>query len=106
MGQRAKVCGSTATTSTANSRASRPPHHGFRDFDALLIRKSDSKREEFSWSHGQIAGKAAAGTREVPDNALALEWSSVVCDRALHGKAAKGTNREGHRHLAGRRVLF
>ena len=71
------MCGSTATTSTANSRASRPPHHGFRDFNALLIRKSDSEREQFSWSHGQIAGKAAAGTREVPDNALALEWSSA-----------------------------
>lgn len=32
----------------------------------------------------------------IPDRALALEWSSVVCDGALHGEATEGTNREGH----------
>lgn len=37
--------------------------------------------------------------------ATALEWSSVVRDRALHREATEGTNREGHEDLAGWRIL-
>ena len=37
--------------------------------------------------------------------ALPLEWPSVVRDGPLYGEAAEGTNREGHRGLAGRRIV-
>ncbi len=41
--------------------------------------------------------KDAAGTREVPDGALALERTRVLGDGSLHRKAAVGANRERHR---------
>jgi hypothetical protein len=71
----------------------------------LLIRERDREREGFPRSHGQIAGESPAGTGEVPDRALALEWPSVVADSAVHGEATVGPNREGHGGLAGRRIL-
>jgi hypothetical protein len=84
---------------------SRPPHDGFRYFDALLIRKCDGEREGFPWSHGEIAGQSPPCTREIPDRALALKWTCVIRDGALHWKATVGTNREGHEGLAGWRIL-
>ena len=82
----------------------RPPHDGFRYDDPLLIRERDSQREGFPWSHRQITGESPAGTGEIPDRALALEWTRVVCGGAVHGEAAEGTDRERHRGLAGRRI--
>ena len=85
--------------------SSRPPHHGFMDLDALFIRKCDGQREGFSWPHGQITRESPAGTRQVPHGPLAVKWPRVVRDSALHGEAAEGSNREGHRDLAGRHIL-
>ena len=72
-----------------------PPHNRFRHYDSLFIRQRDSQRECFPWSHGEITGETPARTREIPDSALALEWSSIVGDSALDREAG-----EGHRGLA------
>lgn len=72
----------------------RPADDGFRHFDPLLIRQRDGEGEVFPWSHGQITRESPAGTRQVPDGALAIERTRVVRDRALHREAAEGTNRE------------
>ena len=85
--------------------SSRPPHHGFRNLDPLLIRQRDGQREGSSWPHGQIIGESPAGTRDVPHDALALERPGVIRGRALHGETAEGSNREGHSGLAGRPIV-
>ena len=66
----------------------RPPDHGFRDLDALLIQKRDGQQDGISWSHEQIARETPAGTGEIPDRALSLTWPRVVRDGALHSKAS------------------
>ena len=83
----------------------RPPHDGFRYFYSLFIGQRDGQREGSPWSHGQIARKSPARTRQIPDRAMALEWSSVVRDSAVHGEALVETDREGHGSLAGRRIV-
>jgi len=69
----------------------------FMYLDALLIRGRDYQRKGFPWSYGQVTGETPAGTGDIPDRALWLEWTSVVRDVALYGEATGGTNREGHR---------
>ena len=44
-------------------------------------------------------------TGEISHSPLTLERSRVVRDRASRRIASKGPNREGHVHLAGRRIL-
>src|SRR5262245_50016500 len=63
-----------------------------------------SGRDE-TWSHGQITRESPADTGEIPDRALSLERPSVVRNGAVHRGATGGTNREGHRGLAGRRII-
>ncbi len=36
------------------------------------------------------------------DAAVAVEWSCIICDGALHSESTAGTNGEGHGGLAGR----
>ena len=38
----------------------------------------------------QITGETPASTRKIPDGALSLKWSRVVCDSALHGEVTVG----------------
>ena len=45
---------------------------------------------------GRSPERRQPGTREIPYSALALEWSNVVGDGALHGETLEGTNREMH----------
>ena len=80
----------------------RRPHHSIRDLEALLFRRGDRERERLSWLHGQVTRESPAGTREVPNGALPLDWSSVVRDRAVRGDATERANGEGNRSLAGR----
>lgn len=84
---------------------SRPSDDGLRNLDALLIWQRDGEREHSPWPHGQIARESPADTRKIPDGPLSVEWPRVVGDGALDGKATKGTNREGHGYLAGRRII-
>ena len=70
----------------------------------VLLFGRDGQREGSPWSHGQIARETPVGTGEIPDCALALEGGRVVCNRALDRQATVGTNGEGHRGLAGRRI--
>jgi hypothetical protein len=79
---------------------SRPPDDCFRHFYPLLIRECDNEREGFPRLHGQITGETPAGTGEVPDCAVAMEWASVLRDGAWHREAAVGTKGEGHGGLA------
>jgi hypothetical protein len=84
---------------------SRPPDHGFRDLDPLLIRECDGEREGFPWSHRQIPRETPPRTGQIPHSAVALKWPSVIRDGALHAEATVGTNGEGHGGLAGRRIV-
>lgn len=61
---------------------SRPSHHRLRHI--LLIRECDGARNGFSWSHGQMARESPAGTRKIPDSAVALERTHVIEDGAWH----------------------
>ncbi len=83
----------------------RPPDHGFRDLAVLLIRQGDCQQEGFPWSHWQVSRDPPAGTREIPDYALASKGTSVLRNGALHRKAAVGTNREKHGSFTGRRIV-
>ena len=71
----------------------------------VLLFGRDGQREGSPWSHGQIARETPVGTGEIPDCALALEGGRVVCNRALDRQATVGTNGEGHRGFAGRRIV-
>ena len=51
----------------------------------------------------KIARVRPATTGEIPDRALTLEQTGVVCDGALHGEATVGTNRDGRGSFAERR---
>ena len=53
-----------------------------------------------------VAGGSPSGILEIPHDALALEWSSVVRDRGLDGEAAEGTNREGRGGFAGKALFY
>src|SRR4249920_681116 len=83
----------------------RPLHDGFRYFYSLFIGQRDGQREGFSWSHEQITRESPPGTREIPDCTLAFKRASVVRDGALHKEATVWPNRDGHRGLAGRRIV-
>lgn len=83
----------------------RPPHDGFRYFYWLFIGQRDGQREGFPRSHGQITGESPTGTGKILDCALAMEWPRVVGINVFYREAAVWTKREGHRGLAGWRIV-
>jgi hypothetical protein len=70
----------------------RPPNNRLGDQNVLFGGERGRERMGFPWAHGQITRESPAGTGEIPECALALEWSRVVCDEALDGEATEGTN--------------
>ena len=56
-------------------------------------------------AHRQITCESPAGIGEIPNRALALKRSSVICDGALQAEASVATKCEGHGNLAERHIL-
>jgi hypothetical protein len=94
------MCVSTATFPTANS-CPRDHRNTIRDLDALLIWTRDSQREGFPWSHGQIPSESPAGTREIPDGALAWKEPALYVIDQCTGKRRLGRIEKGVGALQG-----
>jgi hypothetical protein len=84
----------------------RTPAHDLSSYDdAFFDPQIDGQRTRLPNLQGNFAGEIPPVQRKVPDRALALEWTCVVGDGAVHGEAAEGANQEGHERLARRRIL-
>ena len=79
----------------------RPPHHRFRNLDALLNRQCDGERKCFPWTHRQITRETPASTRETPDCALTKKPRQVPLTLPVRQALVELSKVRdlGHRHV-------